>query len=96
LIIVGSSDYCSQLYGATRGRSKRRNNTNFALLRVYADGHPAEGRPLQQIMATLTVHVPTAVHGSSASPVRMDATVVGRDSSGKVLDGLTFVIWVDD
>lgn len=52
--------------------------------------------PLQQIMATLTVHVPTAVHGSSASPVRMDATVVGRDSSGKVLDGLTFVIWVDD
>lgn len=52
--------------------------------------------PLQQVMATLTVHVPAAVHGTSASPVRLDATVVGRDSSGNVLDGLTFVVWVDD
>ena len=52
--------------------------------------------PLQQLMATLTLHVPTTVHGTAAAPVRLDATVVGRDAAGVLLDGLTYVIWVDD
>jgi hypothetical protein len=52
--------------------------------------------PFEQIMATLAVDVPSSLHGTAAAPVRANATVVGRDGSGKVLDGLTLVIWVDD
>jgi hypothetical protein len=52
--------------------------------------------PLQQLMASLTVHVPNTIHGSPAAPARCDVTVVGRDAAGKLLDGLTCVVWVDN
>jgi hypothetical protein len=52
--------------------------------------------PLQQVMATLTLHVPANVHGTPQAPVRSDATIVGRDGSGALLDGLTYAVWIDD
>ena len=52
--------------------------------------------PLQQLVGTLSVHVPPNQHGTPAAPVRLDVTIVGRDASGKLLDGLTYVVWVDD
>lgn len=52
--------------------------------------------PAQQIMATLHMQVPAALHGTAAAPVRADVTVVGRDGGGALIDGLTYVIWVDD
>ena len=52
--------------------------------------------PLQQLTGVLTVHVPNTIHGSPAAPVRCDVTVVGRDAAGKLLDGLTCVVWVDN
>jgi hypothetical protein len=52
--------------------------------------------PLQQFGASLQLQVPSGVHGTSASPVRLDATIVGRDGSGEILGGLTYVVWVDN
>jgi hypothetical protein len=52
--------------------------------------------PFEQIIATLAVHTPSSLHGTPAAPARADVTVVGRDGSGKLIDGLTFVIWVDN
>jgi len=28
--------------------------------------------------------------------LRSDVTIIGRDGSGKLIDGLTYVVWVDD
>jgi len=52
--------------------------------------------PLQQIVATLTINVPGSMHGSPGAPVRSDVTIVGRDQTGAVIDGLTYVVWVDN
>ena len=52
--------------------------------------------PSEQIMATLHMHVPAAMHGTGAAPVRADVTVVGRDGAGALIDGLTYVVWVDN
>ena len=52
--------------------------------------------PAQQVMATLHMLVPAALHGTAAAPVRADVTIVGRDGVGALIDGLTYVIWVDD
>lgn len=52
--------------------------------------------PLEQALATLTLQVPAAVHGTSAAPVRMDATVVGRSADGSLLGGLTYVVFIDN
>lgn len=52
--------------------------------------------PLQQITATLTFAVPSVLHGTGPAPLRRDVTIVGRDAAGNLLDGLTYVIWVDD
>jgi hypothetical protein len=52
--------------------------------------------PLEQVIATLQLKVPAAIHGTPAAPQRLDATIVGRDSSGQLIGGLTYVVWVDD
>ena len=52
--------------------------------------------PLEQIMATLTLHAPAAMHGTPAAPVRLDATVVGRAADGSLLGGLTYVVFIDN
>jgi hypothetical protein len=52
--------------------------------------------PLQQIIGTLAVQVPAAIHGTPAAPVRFDVTIIGRDAVGRILDGLTHVIWIDN
>jgi len=52
--------------------------------------------PLEQIMATLQISVPGALHGTSAAALRSDVTIVGRDGSGKLVNGLTYLVWVDD
>jgi hypothetical protein len=52
--------------------------------------------PLEQIVATLAIHVPATVHGTGAAAVRSDATVVARGADGGVIGGLTYVIWIDN
>jgi hypothetical protein len=51
---------------------------------------------LEQITGDLTIHVPPGVHGTVAAPIRSDVTVVGRDNSGNLIDGLTYIIWIDN
>jgi hypothetical protein len=51
--------------------------------------------PFEQIVATLAIEVPAAVHGSAAAPVRSDVSIVARDADGAVIGGLTYVIWID-
>lgn len=52
--------------------------------------------PLQQLMASLSLHVPAAVHGTPATPQRLDVTIVGRDGGSNLLGGLTYAVFVDD
>jgi hypothetical protein len=52
--------------------------------------------PLEQIMATLAINVPAALHGTPAASVRQDATVVAYGADGGLIGGLTYVIWIDN
>ncbi len=52
--------------------------------------------PLQQMMVSLSLTVPAAVHGTPGASHRLDATVVGRDGAGLLLGGLTYAVFVDD
>ncbi len=52
--------------------------------------------PLEQFMATLTLHVPDTLHGAPGAPIRREATVVGRAPDGSMIDGLTCVVWIDN
>jgi hypothetical protein len=52
--------------------------------------------PWEQITAVLQIHVPGGLHGTAAAPVRHEITVMGRDSTGALVDGLTYIVWVDD
>jgi hypothetical protein len=52
--------------------------------------------PLEQIMATLTLQVPGSIHGAPGAAARRDATTVARGADGKVIGGLTYVIWIDN
>jgi len=52
--------------------------------------------PLEQVDPTITIGVPTYLHGTSTSPSRHDVSLVARRSDGSLVDGITFVVWVDD
>lgn len=52
--------------------------------------------PFEQITATLTAHVPGALHGTSAADIRREVTVVARDSAGRLVGGVTFIVRIDE
>jgi hypothetical protein len=52
--------------------------------------------PLEQIVATLNIGVPIALHGTPAASIRQDATVVAYGADGSLINGLTYVVWIDD
>ena len=52
--------------------------------------------PMEQVMATLSLAVPTTLHGTAAAPVRQDVTVTAYGADGRLIGGLTYVIWIDD
>ena len=52
--------------------------------------------PWEQIIARVTAHVPSGVHGTPAAPVRNDITVIGWATGGVLVDGVTFVVRADD
>jgi hypothetical protein len=52
--------------------------------------------PLEQIQATLDVVVSAALHGTAALDVIREATVTARGQDGSVIDGLTYLVGIDD
>jgi hypothetical protein len=52
--------------------------------------------PFEQILVTLRAQVPPALHGSPAAEVRRDITVIGWAPGGMLVDGLSFVVRIDD
>jgi hypothetical protein len=52
--------------------------------------------PLEQVMATMTLIVPSTLHGTPTAPGRQDVTVVAYGGDGRLIGGLTYVIWIDD
>jgi len=67
------------------------NDLNAAVVpatRAYAPG--------EQVVASVSLTVPAGIHGTSANPVRRDVTIVGRDPAGALINGLTYVIWIDN
>ena len=52
--------------------------------------------PWEQMLARVTAHVPGTVHGTPASPVRNDITVIGWAAGGVLIDGVSFVVRADD
>lgn len=53
--------------------------------------------PLEQIVASLELQVPGAIHRSpSGVDERRDVTVIARGAAGEVIGGLTYVIWIDN
>lgn len=52
--------------------------------------------PLEQVIATLNLQAPNSIHGSPGGAVREDATVVAYGADGKLIGGLTYVIWIDN
>ena len=52
--------------------------------------------PLEQIVASLAVQVAGAIHGAPGAAARRDVTVIARGADGRVIGGLTYVIWIDN
>lgn len=52
--------------------------------------------PFEQIVATLTAHVPSALHGTPGSDIRREVTVVARDGAGRLVGGVTFIVRIDE
>jgi hypothetical protein len=52
--------------------------------------------PFEQVQAAIRLSVPSTMHGTPAAEVRREATVVARGAGGAAIDGLTYVIAVQD
>jgi hypothetical protein len=52
--------------------------------------------PLSQTVIPLSLTVPAAAHGTPVAPTRLDATLVARNASGDLLDGVTYAVFVDN
>ena len=52
--------------------------------------------PWEQILVTLRAQVPPTLHGSPEAELRRDVTVIGWGPGGALIDGLTFVVRIDD
>ena len=52
--------------------------------------------PWEQIQATVTAQVPPGLHGVPGAEVRKDITIIGWGPGGTLIDGLTFVVRIDD
>ncbi len=52
--------------------------------------------PFAQITATLTMSVPNSLHGTPQNVIRREITVIGRDAGNRLIDGLTYIIGIND
>jgi hypothetical protein len=52
--------------------------------------------PFEQIQATLNIQVPGTLVGSNAATIEKEVTVVGRGADGRVIDGITFVVRINN
>lgn len=52
--------------------------------------------PFEQIQATLKIQVPNTIHGTPAAVVEKEVTVIGRAPDGSVIDGLTYVVRINN
>ncbi|HVG28574.1 MAG TPA: hypothetical protein VM864_02535 [Pyrinomonadaceae bacterium] len=52
--------------------------------------------PFEQLNATLSVQVPNSLHGAPNNVLEREVTVVGRGPGGEVIDGITYVVRIDD
>ena len=52
--------------------------------------------PWEQINALLKISIPTSLHGTPASPVQNEITVVGYAQDGSLVGGATWILWVDN
>jgi len=52
--------------------------------------------PWEQITATLTMLVPSFLHGAPGADLLRYVTVVGRDPGGDLVDGLTHILRIND
>lgn len=52
--------------------------------------------PSEQVMATLVFRVPDTLHGPPDGSVTREITIVGRGEDGKLIDGLTYLVRIDD
>jgi hypothetical protein len=50
----------------------------------------------EQVQATLSLAVPNSLHGTPAADIRREVSVVGRDASGQLIDGLTYIVRIDN
>lgn len=48
--------------------------------------------PFEQFQATLNVQVPDSLHGSASSVLSKEVTIIGRGPDGAVIDGVTFIV----
>ncbi|MBZ0281428.1 MAG: hypothetical protein K8L97_11870 [Anaerolineae bacterium] len=49
-----------------------------------------------QVNTQVTMAVPNTLHGTSANQIQREVTIIGRGADGQVIDGVTFVIRIDD
>jgi len=52
--------------------------------------------PWEQSQATLALQIPDVLHGTSSAEVRKEITVVAWDDTGSLIDGLTYIVRIDD
>jgi hypothetical protein len=53
-------------------------------------------QPFEQVIATLTIEVPTALSGTAANPINTGATVIATLEDGTLIGGATRLVRVDD
>jgi hypothetical protein len=52
--------------------------------------------PFEQFQAALNVQVPNSLHGSPSSSLTQEVTVIGRGPDGAVIDGVTFLVRINN
>jgi hypothetical protein len=52
--------------------------------------------PFEQIQATLNIEVPNSLHGTPGAVIEKEVTVIGRGPDGSVIDGITYLVRIDN
>jgi hypothetical protein len=52
--------------------------------------------PFEQIQATASIQIPGSLHGTPATPVVREVSVMGRGPDGRLIDGITILVEIDN
>jgi hypothetical protein len=52
--------------------------------------------PFEQIQATASIQIPAALHGTPAARLEKEVSIMGRGPDGRLIDGITIIVEIDN